>query len=71
MRLIKVCNICGSDRIRPYALSFSDQAVHNSMASCPDCGIYFANPMKDESELKDFYARYYCFTRPELTGRGA
>lgn len=59
MRLIHRCNVCGSDRIRPYALSFGEPAVHNSMASCACCGMYFANPMRTEEELNHFYATVY------------
>jgi 2-polyprenyl-3-methyl-5-hydroxy-6-metoxy-1,4-benzoquinol methylase len=58
MNLKRECNICGSRRIRPYALSFGP-GMHNSIASCPDCGIYFANPMKTESELNAYYASQY------------
>lgn len=58
MKLHGECSICGSSRIRPYAVSFG-KGLHNSIACCPDCGIYFANPMRSEEELKSYYSSFY------------
>lgn len=59
MRLLQHCNVCGSSRLRPWAVSFAADALHRSMARCADCGMFCANPMCTEEELNSFYANSY------------
>lgn len=59
MPLLNECNLCGSTNLQPYALSFAHDVVHNSIGRCAGCGMYFANPMRTEAELSEFYATQY------------
>jgi len=59
VRLLLQCNVCGSDKVRPYAFSFGKGFVHYSMAECQECRIYFANPMRTEDELDEHYASHF------------
>ncbi|MEG1833416.1 MAG: class I SAM-dependent methyltransferase [Burkholderiaceae bacterium] len=59
MQLVDQCNLCGSDNLRPFSVAFARDVVHNSIGRCADCGMFFANPMRSEDELNEFYASEY------------
>lgn len=60
-----VCNLCGSDRARPYLLKFGLPIVQ-----CRRCGLVYVNPRLSEHELFKRYDQNY-FVREYLPACGA
>lgn len=59
MILHKSCPICSSNNLTGYAIDCFREGPHISRVKCKNCGIVFANPMADESELIQFYKNPY------------
>ncbi len=53
------CPLCTSENLSGYALDTRRRGPHISRVKCEDCGVVFANPMADASELAAYYQSYY------------
>lgn len=59
MILHQSCQICGSKCLVGFAIDTFRVGPHISRVKCENCGVVFANPMADSSELELYYQSYY------------
>mgnify|MGYP005811217769 CR=1 FL=1 len=59
MIIHRACPICQSKNIVGDAIDLYRKGPHISRARCRDCGLVFANPMAEQSDLEQYYNNYY------------
>ena len=59
MILHQSCKLCNSTNLKGFAIDTVRVGPHISRVQCHDCGIVFANPMADSTELAAYYQSYY------------
>lgn len=59
MILHRTCPLCHSKNLSGFAIDTLRKGPHISRVKCEDCGVVFANPMADASELNTYYQAYY------------
>ncbi|WP_339875063.1 methyltransferase domain-containing protein [uncultured Algoriphagus sp.] len=59
MILYRKCPICGSERLKGFAIDTQRKGPHISRVECLNCKLVFANPMADSKELAEYYINYY------------
>lgn len=62
MRSLSECPSCGSQKIRPYSFTPTEErgnAIHGSQSHCAKCDLVFSNPVAEAEELERYYAASY------------
>ena len=59
MILHRNCPLCKSTDLSGFAIDTIRKGPHISRVKCNSCGVVFANPMADSSELTEYYQAYY------------